>query len=132
MITRARYQVGDRIGGVYRVYDVLKGGMGEVYICQSIQHKMAYALKTFRSEFVTNYNFRKIFDAEITTWIALEKHPNIVRCLFVDTFNGQPFMFLELIVGEQPGQGPDLRSLLRRQTLTSRQVLDFAIDICRG
>jgi serine/threonine protein kinase len=64
-------------------------------------------------------------------WVALEKHPNIVRCFYLDTVDNLLFMFLEW-VAETQGRGTSLRDWLGRGPLTPHQALDFAIDICHG
>jgi serine/threonine protein kinase len=126
-----RYQPGDKIGGRYQVHQALMGGMGEVYLCLDLETKLPFALKTFQQRFLTNTKLRAAFENEVATWVALEKHPNIVRCFYMDALDNQPFMVLEWIAGEE-GRGTDLRSWLRRGSLDLRLALDFTIDICRG
>lgn len=131
MASSTLYQPGDRIGGIYFVHKVLGGGMGEVYICHHSQYHTPYAIKTFRNDFLTNPKFREVFDREISVWVAMEKHANIVRCIFVETFNSRPFMFLELVAGDGE-YGADLRGWLRRGRLAPQLAMDFAADLCRG
>lgn len=131
MQLRPRYRAGDTIGGRYEVHDALMGGMGEVYLCLDLEQKRPIALKTFQARILGNHPVRQAFDAEVKTWIALEKHPNIVRCYSIDLLDYQPFMTLEWVVGAE-GRGTDLRGWLRQGSLNPRLALDFAIDICRG
>jgi serine/threonine protein kinase len=131
MRPKPRYQPGDKIGGRYQVHQALMGGMGEVYLCLDLETIQPFALKTFQQRFLTNPKLREAFENEVATWVALEKHPNIVRCFYMDTLDNQPFMFLEWIAGEE-GRDPDLRGWLRRGPLDLRLALDFTIDICRG
>lgn len=126
-----RYKPGDRIGGRYHVHQALQGGMGEVYLCLDLQERFPVALKTFQSRYLSTQKLRRAFTAEVAIWVALEKHPNIVRCYLVDTFDDQPFMMLEWVIGEE-GYGTDLRSRLHRGALSLRHSLSFAIDVCRG
>jgi tetratricopeptide (TPR) repeat protein len=132
MNPQLRYQPGDKIGGRYQVHQALMGGMGEVYLCLDLETIQPFALKTFQQRYQTNaQRLRRAFEKEVSTWVALEKHPNIVRCFYMKPLDNQPFMILEWIAGE-PGRGPDLRGWLRRGPLDLRFALDFAIDICRG
>jgi tetratricopeptide (TPR) repeat protein len=131
MSIQPRYRKGDRIGGRYLVHQGLMGGMGEVYLCLDLETNLPYALKTFQQRYLTNPHIRQLFAHEVGTWIALEKHPNIVRCFYMDTLDNQPFMKLEWVAGEEE-KGIDLRSWLRRGPLDLRTALDFTIDICRG
>ncbi|MFQ5854912.1 MAG: tetratricopeptide repeat protein [Anaerolineae bacterium] len=131
MRPQPRYQPGDKIGGCYQVHQALMGGMGEVYLCLDLETIQPYALKTFQQRYLTNPKVRELFKEEVATWVALEKHPNIVRCFYMDIIDNQPFMFLEWIAGDE-SRGTDLRSWLRHEPLDLRLALDFTIDICRG
>lgn len=134
-----RYQAGDKIGGRYQIHEVKMGGMGEVYLCLDLKQDYPVALKTFRKRYLTNYldlsgRLKKLpnhFVAEITTWIALETHPNIVRCFNLEILEDQPFIVLEWIVGKTD-RAADLRSVLQDGNLDLQRALDFLIDICRG
>src|SRR5215211_3028122 len=101
-----RYQKGQRIANRFLVHQALMGGMGEVYLCLDEQQMMPLALKTFQS---SNPALADIFKTEVASWIALEKHPNIVRCFWMEKFDNIPFMVLEWVAGEE-GRGTDIRS----------------------
>lgn len=126
-----QYQRGDRISGRYLVYQVLVGGMGEVYLCLDLERSLPLALKTFQARFLTNQRIREAFSEEVATWTALEKHPNIVHCFYMDVLENHTFMCLEWIAGDEH-RGTDLRDWLRRGTLDVRETLTLAIHICRG
>jgi serine/threonine protein kinase len=127
-----RYRKGDRIGGRYLVYRALGGGMGEVYLCLDLQEQVPFALKTFQARFLTNPKARADFEREAATWVKLEKHPNIVRCAFMNTIEKTPFLFLEWVMGEEGGI-TDLREwLVRRGPLEPRLALEFVLDVCRA
>ena len=105
MKPQPRYQRGDRIANRYQVHQALLGGMGEVYLCLDLEENLPYALKTFQQRYLTDpQRLRQAFEQEVATWIALEKHPNIVRCFYMTTLDRQPFMVLEWIAGEE-GRG---------------------------
>lgn len=132
MQIQSRYQKGDKIAGRYQVHDVKMGGMGEVYLCLDLETIQPYALKTFQQRYLTAaQQLRQSFEREVATWVALEKHPHIVRCFYMDILDNQPFMILEWIAGEE-GKGTDLRGWLRRGPPDLQLALDFTIDIVRG
>lgn len=131
MLPQPRYKKGDKIGGRYLVHQALMGGMGEVYLCLDLKQNYPFALKTFQFSYLMNQKFREAFKREVATWVALEKHPNIVRCFYMDIIDNQPFMFLEWVTNNE-SRGTDLRSWLRWGPLDLRLALDFIIDICRG
>ena len=131
MLPQPRYKPGDRIGGRYQVHQALMGGMGEVYLCLDLEENYPYAFKTFQQRYLTNPRLRKAFENEVATWVALERHPNIVRCHYLDIIDNQPFMRLEWIAGDEEC-GTDLRCRLRSGPLDLRTTLDILIDICRA
>ena len=126
-----RYQHGDKIGGRYQVHQALMGGMGEVYMCLDLETIHPCALKTFQQRYLTNPKLHAAFENEVSIWVALERHPNIVPCFYMDILDSQPFAVLEWIAGDE-SRGTDLRSWLRHGPLDLRLALDFTIDICRG
>ena len=127
-----RYRKGDKIGGCYEVYKALAGGMGEVYLCLDTQELKPFALKTFQARYLASPKAREYFEREAATWVALEKHPNVVRCFFMVTVDHTPFLFLEWVAGAE-GYGTDLRDwLCRRGPLEPRRALEFTLDVCRA
>jgi tetratricopeptide (TPR) repeat protein len=122
-----RYQAGQKIGGKYEVYLSFMGGMGEVYLCL-YDNRIPVALKTFQK---TKPQFQALFEGEVKKWIDLGKHPNIVRCYWMESYDNTPFMALEWVPGDAQ-HGTDLRGWLRNGALDLKQSLKFAIDICRG
>ena len=125
---QARYKVGDVIGGEFLIYESLMGGMGELYICLNKKENYPVVLKTFQK---TNPNLYQLFEKEVKTWIALEKHPNIVRCYWMRKIDNIPFMGLEWIVGNDK-YGTNLREWLRYGSLDIKTSLKFVINICQG
>jgi serine/threonine protein kinase len=138
MRPQPRYKKGDKIGGRYQVHQALMGGMGEVYLCLDLETIQPFALKTFQQRFLTNPKLRAAFENEVATWVALEKHPNIVRCFYLKVLDDCLFMFLEWVAGDEAHQEDgshqkaDLRSWLNRRPLELRLALGFSLDICRG
>lgn len=131
MKPKPHYKPGDKIGGQYLVHKVFMGGMSEVYLSLDIKGFLPFALKTFQLSKIKERRFFDLFYKEATTWIALENHPNIVRCFFVDIVDSLPFMFLEWVSSHE-WRGLSLRDWLRYGPLDLRQAIDFIIDICRG
>jgi serine/threonine protein kinase len=84
MPSQPQYQKGEKIGGRYLVHQALIGGMGEVYLCLDLKENIPLALKTFQVRYRTDSLLRKAFEREAETWVALEKHPNIVRCFYTE------------------------------------------------
>ncbi len=131
MRPQPRYNPGDRIGGRYRVHKALMGGMGGVYLCLDEEDKLPFALKTFQQRYFDSNALRATFEGEVKTWIALEKHSNVVRCEYLKTIDNTPFVFLEWVAGH-PGKGTSLREWLRHGTLDLKTALEVTIGILRG
>src|SRR5207253_1875497 len=132
MLPQPRYKKGDKIGGRYLVHQALMGGMGEVYLCLDVKENLPYALKTFQSRFLSNQKLRQAFENEVATWVALEKHPHIVRCFHLEKLDNSPFMLLEWVAGDEV-YGTNLRDrLVRMGKLDPRTALQLAVDVCRA
>ncbi len=127
---KPRYQPNDRIGGRYQVHQALMGGMGKVYLCLDLEQMYPDGLKTFQRRFQSTA-LRTAFEQEVATWVALEKHPNIVRCFDMRILDNQPFMVLEWIAGEE-GKGADLRGWLRHGPLDLQMALEITLDVVYG
>jgi eukaryotic-like serine/threonine-protein kinase len=125
---QSRYSKGQRIANRFLVYQALIGGMGEVYLCLDERDFVPCALKTFQG---STPNLVNIFKQEVASWIALEAHPNIVRCFGMENYDNIPFMALEWVASEE-SKRTDLRSCLRYGPLDLPLELRFTIDIMRG
>lgn len=132
MTQKAPYKKGDFIGQKYEVFDVLgMGGFGIVYLVYSHETKSAYALKTFRDEYLEDITTRERFHKEAQVWIDLERHPYLVRASFVDEISGRLFIAMEHIASDEEGLNT-LDGFLRRRPPDLAQSLKWAIQFCYG
>jgi tetratricopeptide (TPR) repeat protein len=119
------WEKGFKILNRYEIIDIKQGGMGIVYIVSD--HDWSdrnYAAKTFQDKFIWDEDAIKRFIAEADTWIALERHTNIVFANFVMKIEGKPFLFLDYIYGG------DLNQFIGKFSIN--EALDFAIQFCTG
>ena len=130
-IKHGDFDFGDRIGGRYEVAQVVRGGMGIVYLCYDHEERCSVVLKTFQRRFLTDENTIARFTKEAKTWIEMEKHPHIVQARRVQKFGGRPHIILEHVAGPE-GLGPDLRSWIRHRRTDVPTALDFALQIALG
>lgn len=133
-MNQSKYKIGDLIGGKFKVLEAMAGGMGEIYLCVELSHAVPMALKTVKT---LNKVQQDTFFREVSRWVALEKHPNIVRCYAIEVLDNQPFMQLEWVasydwVTKQVGKNVSLRSRLEDGALDVQQALGLAIGICNG
>ena len=130
------YSPGTRIAGRYEVASrPLMGGMGIVYLCFDHEERRPVALKTFRPEFLPDRAARDRFLREGTTWVALGRHPHIVRCYEVMQPSTGPevYLVLELVAKEQEREDASLRSWLTPgKAMPADYALLFALQIVRG
>jgi serine/threonine-protein kinase len=113
----SRYRIISRLG---------KGGMGEVYRAEDIVLGQSVALKFLPESSSGNLNLLKRFydEARIARQIT---HPNVCRVYDIGEIEGQPYLSMEYIDGE------DLASLLRRiGRLPTDKATEFARKMCAG
>ncbi|HZL85594.1 MAG TPA: protein kinase [Candidatus Krumholzibacteria bacterium] len=113
--------------GRYRIVGLLgKGGMGEVYRADDLTLGQAVALKFLPRELVSSPERLARFHGEVR--IARQvSHPNVCRVYDIGDLDGQPFLSMELVDGE------DLASLLQRiGRLSGDKVVEMARQICAG
>lgn len=123
------WQIGDRIKNRWHIHNVFKGGMGIVYIVLDTENWNVFAAKTFRSDvFAKSPRIADRFRQEALAWINLDIHENVVEAQTVEDIAGQPFLFLEWVIGT------DLGRLIGRPRLTGNLplALNFAIQFCDG
>ena len=109
-----------------RIKQILKGGMGIVYIVNHLKTGETFAMKSIQQKFLWNNEAYKMFIQEAETWIKLEKHPNIVRALAVRQINSRPFIFLEYV------NNGSLEDILQKKQLSVQNATGLAIQIARG
>lgn len=120
------WEAGDLIDEHLKIKEVLKGGMGIVYIANDLTSSTIYALKTIQQKFFWDRNVYNMFVREAEVWVKLEKHPHIVQAHFVKIIGGCPFIYLEYI------KGTTLEHILKGDPLPLEVCLDFAIQFSRG
>lgn len=123
------YQIGERIQNRWKIHDILRGGMGIVYVVYDHVRHDVYAVKTFQDEvFARDPSIVDRFTQEELVWINLDVHENITRAHHVEKIDGKPYLLLEYV------SGGDLSQWIGTPRLTQdlAQVLRFAIQFCDG
>jgi eukaryotic-like serine/threonine-protein kinase len=111
----------------YRLADVIGvGGMATVHRATDTKLDRTVAVKLLRREVVADADIAMRFRREALAATVL-RHPNIVACLETGTDDGQPFLVMELIEGE------DLAARLRRiGRLGTSEAARIALDVARA
>ena len=126
-LDRARFIPGTVLAGRYRIVGLLgRGGMGEVYHAEDLKLGLPVALK-FLPEGTHREPARlERFLNEVRTALKVT-HPNVCRVYDVGEVDGQHFISMEYVDGE------DLASLLRRiGRLPEDKGLQIARQLCAG
>jgi len=122
---------GDSIGSEFQVLKVLgEGGFGIVYLARS--NRVGFcAVKTLRDELALDERVVDLFEKEARIWIALGRHPYIVRSHYVERVGGRFYIAMEYVPPNDRGVN-DLEGYLRRQLPDNAQTLWWAIEFCHG
>ena len=91
---------GRLVGERYRLAEVIGvGGMATVHRATDTKLDRTVAVKLLRREVIADPDIAMRFRREALAATVL-RHPNIVACLETGTDDGQPFLVMELIEGE--------------------------------
>jgi len=123
------FSVGMQLKNRWEIFEIHRGGMGQVLIVFDPTLKEAFAAKTYIGDaFLLNSNAGERFRQESLTWIGLDKHENVAQARFVEKIEGRIFVFLEYV------SGGDLSGWIGSPRLTQDPplVLDLIIQLCDG
>ena len=113
----------------YRVLDVVGGGgMGMVFKAEDLKLGRLVALKFLPEELAGDAVALKRFEGEAQTASALN-HPNICTIYEIEEHEGQPFIAMELL------QGDNLRDRLfasKQKPLPLPELFEISAQICDG
>jgi len=122
---KERFPPGALLASRYRIVSCLgKGGMGEVFRADDLILGQPVALKFLPESAISNLNLLTRFYDEVR--IARQiSHKNVCRVYDIGEVDGQPYLSMEYIDGE------DLASLLRRiGRLPADKATEFARKLC--
>lgn len=122
-----RFLPGTKVAGRYRIVSLIgKGGMGEVYRADDLKLGHTVALKFLPDDVAENPQQLEYFHSEVRLTRQIS-HPNVCRVYDIGETDGQQFLSMEYIDGE------DLRVLLRRiGRLPPDKGVQIAQQLCAG
>lgn len=123
------WRVGDYILKDNRVYAILQGGLGVVYVVFNEKHRRPYAVKTFRDEALElDPEIPDRFMKEALTWINLGAHPHMTSAVLVENMGLKPLLFLEYVEGGDAGRWVGSDYLKGMQW----RLVRLAVQFCDG
>jgi tetratricopeptide (TPR) repeat protein len=109
--------------------------MGVVYVVFDHRDRNVLALKTFRRLAAENSSEQRAlehsFEKEASAWIALDRHPYIVRARWVQRLHRQLYIGMDYIAPDER-QRNMLRHYLVGEPLPLVQALRWGIEFCHG
>ncbi len=126
-IDQARFTPGTMLAERYRIVGLLgKGGMGEVYRADDLKLRQSVALKFLPTALSKDASKLERFHHEVRVARRVS-HPNVCRVYDIGEADGQHFISMEYIDGE------DLASVLRRMGKPSTdKAVEIARQLCAG
>jgi Protein kinase domain len=126
-VDAGRFMAGTVATGRYRIIELLgRGGMGEVYRADDITLNQSVALKFLPALFGQDQTWLERFYNEVRLARQVT-HPNVCRVFDIGQFQGEHFISMEYVDGE------NLASLLRRiGRLPNDKGLQIARQLCAG
>ena len=126
-LDKARFVPGTMLADRYRIVALLgRGGMGEVYRAEDLTLGQPVALKFLPGDVAKDSDRLARFRQEVRLARQVS-HPNVCRVYDIGEADGQPFISMEYVNGE------DLASLLRRiGRLPSAKAAELARQVCAG
>jgi len=116
---------GTKLGGYEVVSRIGAGGMGEVWRAKDAKIGRDVAIKVLPASLVTDPDRLLRFEQEARAAGTLN-HPNLVTIYELGTFDGAPFIAMELLEGET------LRDKLDHGPIPARKSIEYAVQIANG
>lgn len=125
--TDGQFVPGAMVAGRFRIAALLgTGGMGQVYRADDLKLGLPVALKFLPRRLVNDPDALTRFHTEVKLARQIS-HPNVCRVFDIGEVEGQPFLSMEYIDGE------DLSSLIRRiGRVPSDKAVEIARQLCAG
>lgn len=112
--------------GPFEVVELLgAGGMGAVYRAYDSRLRREVAIKVLPPAFSGDVDRLRRFEQEALA-VARLAHPHIVAIHDVGSFQGAPYIVMELLAGET------LRDRMSGRPVATRRAVEYAIGIARG
>ena len=117
--------------GHWTVYEVKKGGMGDVLICGAGDSPARFALKSFQPRLFFDPESRHAFLREITIWLRLTGTPFVMPALNLEEHEGRFFVLMPAVF-EDRRQVATVHDLIERKVATPVEAFTIAWQFALG
>lgn len=124
MHEKSIWEVGTTIENRYEIREVRGGGMGILYVVYDHDIQRLMAVKTPRSEYLSDIRDVELFLHEAKVMLSVKGSDRVVTAYFVKYIRGIPCLFMEYI------EGGNLRNLIGNLDMMS--ALHLSIQFCYG
>ncbi|MCA8970021.1 MAG: protein kinase [Planctomycetes bacterium] len=122
----------DPIGrlGDYDVYDIFRGGMGEVYVValRANESKIAIALKTFQKRLIVHPPAMNAFRRETELWVRLSGLPHVLPAFGIVRIDDRLFVGTLFVQASADGI-VSIRDRIQRGSIEPGDVLRYSIGV---
>lgn len=88
---------GALLGDRYRILEVHRGGMGEVFIVRTLDDDTPIALKSFQKRLFFDRDSRQAFLREAAIWMRLTGEPHVMPALGLAYLDDRPFVYMPVV-----------------------------------
>jgi tetratricopeptide (TPR) repeat protein len=117
--------------GDWKIYEIKKGGMGDVYICGQEGLDGEFALKSFQSRLFFDPPSRAAFLREITAWLRLTGTPFVMPAFGVAEDRGRLLVRMLAVGQDNRGVGT-IRDLIARKCASPTEAFRIALQFASG
>jgi serine/threonine protein kinase/predicted negative regulator of RcsB-dependent stress response len=123
------FAIGDSIGGEYKVLQVMRGGMGVVYVVHHHELEGPIVLKSLLQP--EDSEATHFFRREAETWIQFGAHPNLVQAFWANEIQGDLFVAAEFVEPDEMRRN-SLADYIRFGRIPDPIVLKWIAHFCYG
>lgn len=126
------FSVGESIGGEYRVLQVMRGGMGAVYVVRHYEDSEFEDPMILKSVLLPDVpQATQLFLREAEIWVKLGVHQNLVQAFYAREIQGNLYVAAEFVAPDEIGRN-SVADYIRFGAVPEAVVLSWIAQFCYG
>jgi len=117
---------GKLIDGKYTILDIFATSSRTTYIVLDPDYQIFFTMKTLPALYARDASMTELFVRQARAWTLLESHENLENADLLKIIDGRPYVFTEFI------QGRSLESILKKESLSVKSILQIGIQAAEG